>query len=349
MTGHPRYQGLRRNAVRVATALLVAAPLLTAAPSAAGTAAAPPGGAAPGTARVDDTLAFLEGISGTSTVSGQHNKEPNSDPARHTRRVFDITGEYPGLWGGDFLFASSDVEARQTMVDEAAHQWGNGAIVTLTWHVCPPTQGSSCSWEDGVMSSLDDGQWAELITDGSPLNRAWKARLDEAVPYLRQLESQGVEVVWRPLHEMNDPWAWWGGRPGEDGSAELFRITHDHLTGERGLTNLVSNWNVKDVDVDSIGDYWPGDEYVDIASIDIWMKNQPSAQDYAAMREVAGGRPIALGEVGQVPGVETLEAQPDWVYFMTWPEYLDDKDLNPDSHVQRTYYDGRVLVLREMP
>lgn len=34
---------------------------------------------------------------------------------------------------------------------------------------------------------------------------------------------------------------------------------------------------------------------------------------------------------------------------MTWPEYLDDKGLNPGSHVQRTYHDGRVLVLREMP
>ncbi|MFD6096000.1 glycosyl hydrolase [Nocardiopsis flavescens] len=230
------------------------------------------------------------------------------------------------------------------MVDEAGHQWGNGAIVTLIWHVCPRTQSSSCSWEDGVMPSLDDGQWAELITDGSPLDRAWKARLDEAVPNLRQLESQGVETVWRPLHETNDPWAWWGGGPGEDGSAELFRITHDHLTGERGVTNLVSNWDVKDVD--SIGDYRPGGEYV---GIDIWMKNQPSAQDYAAMREVAGDRPIALGEVGQVPGVETLEAQPDRVYFMTWPEYLDDKGLNPGSHVQQTYHDGPVLVLREMP
>lgn len=84
------------------------------------------------------------------------------------------------------------------MVDEAAHQWGNGAIVTLIWHVCPPTQGSSCSWEDGVMPSLDDGQWAELITDGSPLDRAWTARLDEAVPTCANWSHKG--------------WRWCGAR-----------------------------------------------------------------------------------------------------------------------------------------
>ena len=49
------------------------------------------------------------------------------------------------------------------------------------------------------------------------------------MPYLQQLKDAGVPVLFRPLHEMNEGWAWWGGRPGADGSAKLYQITHDYL------------------------------------------------------------------------------------------------------------------------
>ncbi|OZM71958.1 glycosyl hydrolase [Amycolatopsis antarctica] len=321
-------------------AAVVVTALATAATLAAGTAPATAGDPS-----VTGTLDYLRSISGTGTIAGQHNKEPNSDPARWTRRVHEITGDHPGLWGGDFLFAQDDVDNRPTMVDQAVNEWANGAVVTLTWHVCPPTQGTSCTWEDGVTSSLSEEQWGELMTDGSPLNQAWKARLDEAVPYLRELRDAGVQVLWRPLHEMNEGWSWWGGRPGPEGSAGLYRITHDYLTGRQGLDNLIWNWNVKDVEIGSIGDYWPGDELVDVASLDIWAKDEPSTEDYEAMRAVAGDRPIALGEVGRVPRPETLDAQPLWTYFMVWAEYLDTTE---PAELQRTYWDDRVLVLDEL-
>ncbi|GAB2670205.1 hypothetical protein GCM10027271_32990 [Saccharopolyspora gloriosae] len=290
------------------------------------------------------TLDYLRAVSGTNTISGQHNKEPLSNPTHWTQQVHDITGDYPGLWGGDLLFSEADVRDRQNLVDEAINQWNNGALVSLTWHVCPPTQGSSCTWDDGVRAELSDEQWQELITDGTPLNEAWKARLDEAVPYLRQLQDAGVQVLWRPLHEINDGWSWWGGRPGPDGSAALYRITHEHLTGQ-GLTSLVWNWNVKDSDISDLGAYLPADEQVDVASIDIWEKAAPTDADYQAMLAVAGDRPIALGEVGTAPTPELLDAQPGWTYFMLWAEYLDDHD---PAELQRTYWDDRVLVLDEM-
>lgn len=50
-----------------------------------------------------DPLEYLKSISGTTTLSGQHNKEPLSDPTRWTQKIHDITGDHPGLWGGDFL------------------------------------------------------------------------------------------------------------------------------------------------------------------------------------------------------------------------------------------------------
>jgi len=80
-----------------------------------------------------EVLEYLSYISGTRTASGQHNREPNSDPTKWTRVVRDITGLYPGLWGGDFLFLPDDVRNRQFMVDEAIRQWNAGSLVALTW------------------------------------------------------------------------------------------------------------------------------------------------------------------------------------------------------------------------
>jgi len=302
-----------------------------------------PAQAFPATSRTA-LLGYLSGISGQHTLSGQHNREPNSDPTRYTRTAQAITGQTPGLWGGDFLFLPADVAARQTMVDEAVRQWQGGSVVALTWHMCPPTGGPTCGWDSGgVLSHLSDPQWNELVADGTPLNNAFKRRLDEAVPYLRQLQNAGVPVLWRPIHEMNEGWSWWGGRPGANGSRKLYQITHDYLAGAQGLTNLVWVWNVKDVNMGGIGSYWPGGSAVDVASLDVWVNMEPSASDYQAMLAVAGGKPIALAEVGRVPSPSLMNAQPRWAWWMVWAEWLTDPAYNTNAAVQASYFSPRVL------
>lgn len=289
----------------------------------------------------DELVSYLERLSGSGsgTISGQHNREPNSDPSKWTRTARDITGKYPGLWGGDFLFLPDDVQHRQNMIDEAKNQAWAGSLVTLTWHACPPTVGETCNWNsDGILSHLNDNQWNDLIYEGGNLYNQWRKRIDTIVPYLRQLESEGIQVLFRPIHEMNDGWSWWGGRAGSEGSRKLYQNTHHYMTHIVGLTNLVWVWCVKDMNMDSIGDYWPGANYVDVASLDMWMKQQPTDSDYNKMIQVASGRPIALGEVGSLPNPTTISRQPRWAWFMVWAEYLKDQSYNTDNSVKNTVY-----------
>lgn len=122
-----------------------------------------------------DVIQYLRGISGSYTISGQHNREPNYDPTLWTRIAHDITGVNPGLWGGDFLFLPDDVRDRQIIINEAIAQWNAGSLVALTWHVCPPTVGETCNWDsDGILSWLNDDQWNDLVTEGGNLNTRWK-------------------------------------------------------------------------------------------------------------------------------------------------------------------------------
>jgi len=173
--------------------------------------------------------------------------------------------------------------------------------------------------------------------------------MDAIVPYLRQLEHAGVVAIFRPIHEMNEGWSWWGGRPGPYGSRELYRFTYWYFVEYYGLHNMIWTWNVKDVGMNSIADYWPGNEYVDVVSLDVWMKAFPSADDYQQILTVAGGKPIALAEVAAIPSPSVMSAQPRWVWWMVWAEYLKDEAFNTDESVKEAYYMPRTLRQGDIP
>ncbi len=213
------------------------------------------------------TLNYLYGISGQNILSGQHNDQKafHGDPtgaSYWTDEVHKVTGKYPALYGADFGFHDQSSK-RWSVTYEAEKQWNSGAVVNFMWHACPPTQTEPCNWDGGVKSSLDATQWPDLITEGGTLNTIWKTRIDEIVaPYLQYLEDKGVEVLWRPFHEQNQTVFWWNSGGAENTKA-LWKLTHDYMTNDLGLTNLIWTWNVQDIH-SSYAQYNPGDEYFDM-------------------------------------------------------------------------------------
>ncbi len=296
-----------------------------------------------------DTLKVLDHlytISGEKILSGQHNREPNSDPDKWTEYIYETTGKYPALWSGDFLFQQSNIDNRWTMIYEAKEQWDKGAVINLMWHACPPDQDEPCDWDPGVINAqLDDNQWNELITDGTDLNNEWKKRMDDIAVYLQYLEDNEVEVLFRPLHEMNQGKFWWGGRPGTNGTAELYRITHNYFTNEKGLSNLIWVWNMQDLSWDFEA-YNPGDDYWDVFTFDIYDSGFDVSW-YNYILEIVGEKPMAIGECMKLPTADMLESQPRWVFFMSWAELVQSH--NTIQEIRNIYNNSRVITRDEMP
>ena len=269
-------------------------------------------------------LAYLDSISGKATITGQHNY-PN-DGSRWTDMAYDLTGKYPGLFGEDFGFSAGDdkdsVLSRPAMIEEVERQYRNGAVIALTWHEVRPTDDEPVTFRDSVQGHLTDYEWKELLTPGSPLNNRWCAQVDVIAGYLRQLRDAHVPVLFRAYHEMNGNWFWWGGRPGKDGSAALYRMIYDRFVNVHHLDNLVWVWNVNAPNPGwpPIADYYPGPQFTDVVTMDIYGEFK---QDYyQSMIDLAAGKPIALAEVGGMPSLEVLDRQPRWTYFMTWSEFI---------------------------
>jgi len=299
-----------------------------------------------GTATGFQTLDYLYSISGKKTLAGQHNREPNAQPALWTEYIKETTGQYPALWSGDFLFQQENIDNRWTMIYEAERQWKNGAVVNLMWHACPPDEEEPCDWDPGVLNApLDDEQWEALLTEGTDLNARWKTRMDDIAVYLQYLEDNGVEVLFRPLHEMNQGKFWWGGRPGPDGTAKLYRYVHDYFTQVKGLSNLIWVWDMQDLSRD-FEDYNPGDDYWDVFAFDIYDQGFTSSW-YMDIRSLVGDKPMAIGECSKLPSSAVLASQPRWVFFMPWAELV--KEANTTEAIQTLYHNPRVITLDEMP
>jgi mannan endo-1,4-beta-mannosidase len=289
-------------------------------------------------------LAYLDSISGKATIAGQHNY-PNVG-ARWTDMAYDLTAKYPGLFGGDFGFSGGEdkdsVLSRPAMIAEAERQYRNGAVVTLTWHEVRPTDDEPVTFHGSVQGHLTDAEWKELLTPGSPLNLRWQAQVDVIAGYLKQLQDAHVPVLFRPYHEINGKWFWWGGRPGQDGSVALYRQIYDRFVNVHHLDNLLWAWNVNAPggNAGAIEGYYPGAQYADVVTMDIY--GEFKQEYYTNILALAGDKPIALGEVGGLPSPEVLQKQPRWAYFMCWSEFIQEH--NPLDLVIAVYHAPMVLT-----
>ncbi len=275
-------------------------------------------------------LAEIYAQSGNGTWTGQHSYPLYGDT--YVERVENLTGSHPVVFGQDFGYSKPEsldgINFRQRTVDNAKKWHARGAIITLMWHAVPPTIDSNYTiWkgENGIQSKLTDEQWNDLLTDGTEINTRWKAQVDVIAFFLRQLQDENIPVIWRPYHEMNGEWFWWGYRTGDKGYRALYRMLYDRLTNYHHLNNLLWVFNGNELGSQNVKDYdgfYPGHDVVDILATDIYNNNYQQ-RDYDELLRLGEGKPIAWGECGKLPTPQIVREQPKWVWFMCWSEYLE--------------------------
>jgi mannan endo-1,4-beta-mannosidase len=290
-------------------------------------------------------LARIQALSGDSILAGQH--DYNSGLGEWSDRVESLTGKRPVVWGTDFYWSGGE-DPGPRVVEEAIRRHRAGHIVTLMWHVGRPVDDPPYPWAESVQAELTDAEWMELTTPGTALHGRWLDQVDRVAGHLARLRDAGVPVLWRPYHEMNGVWFWWGDRPGPDGFPKLYRMLFERLTRHHDLDNLVWVWNAnapRDIPHDqafAYDDFFPGHDVVDILATDVYHFDYEQ-KDYELLLELADGKPVALGEVGQLPKPEILDAQPAWAWFMVWSSWLES--ANSPERVRAVYGYPRTATL----
>lgn len=291
-------------------------------------------------------------ISGKYILTGQHNYPNIKD--RNSVFAAKYIGKDPVIYSTDWGFErdgnTDSYLARPDIVKEAIRQHRNGAIVTICWHAVPPTADEPVTFRPlpgadpdslaSIQGQLTNQQFQDVLTPGTALYKHWCSQVDSVAKYLKMLQEAHVPVLWRPYHEMNGNWFWWGGRQGTYSTSALYRQLFDRLVNYHKLNNLVWMWNVDRPhnEVMNFRNFYPGIDFFDIASLDVY-HNDFNKNYYDSLLILAKGKPIAFGEVGNPPATEIIEEQPLWASYVVWAGMVRNTSKNKyDKILKNDHY-----------
>lgn len=252
-----------------------------------------------------------------------------------------VNGAVPMVWGGDVAWDADKV------VQMAIDHHKQGYLISITWHAARPFDRGIVNFKQQTQGKFSHEQWEELITEGSEMHKKWLAQVDSIAVYLNQLQIAGVPILWRPYHEMNGEWFWWGARKGDRGFTLLWKMLYDRLTNYHKLNNLIWVWNPNNPRKHPIDNemgyslYYPGDDYVDVLAADVYHREW--FQDtHDQLVELGNEKLIALGEVGELPTSAQLRDYNRYAWFMIWTSFTSDRYNTLDA-LKDVFGDERVI------
>ncbi|KAI1313515.1 carbohydrate-binding module family 35 [Xylaria venustula] len=281
---------------------------------------------------------YLISIYGKNILSGQQD-------ATWADWVTQQVGKTPAVLGIDLIdYSPSRVEhgTTSTTVEDALAHAEKGGIVTVVWHWNAPTglyDTADEPWWSGFYTAATDFDVAAALSDTTNANYTLIIRdIDAIAVQLKRLQDADVPILFRPLHEAEGGWFWWGAK-GPEPCKQLWNLVYDRWTNFHGLDNIVWVWN-------SVSpDWYPGDQVTDVLSTD------PMSAQYNSLIDLGHDtKLIAAAEVGSVPLPAQLQAyQADWVWFCAWgDQFINNEQYNALDTLKSIYNDEYVLTLDEI-
>lgn len=299
-------------------------------------------------------MAYLGELSGKGILTGQHTKTRGMEELRHIEK---ITGKQPALLGFELLAYSPNINYWDTddeCLEEVEGNYGTlqnawawaaqKGIVTLTWHWFSPLGGRSKAF----YARNTEFDASKALVEGTPENRALLSDMDVMAGLLRPFCQAGVPILWRPFHEGDGDWFWWGVK-GAETVKDLWRLMVERFTQKHQLNNLIWVWN------SPVPECYPGDDVVDIISCDMYPPaHQHTAQldKLAQVKSITRQPKIALiGEIGTLPSAEALaQEKAEWVSYMTWcNDFCLTEDFTTNEALREMYEHPWAVTKEKLP
>lgn len=299
-------------------------------------------------------MKYLATNYGKATLSGQF----DLGEANYIRKT---TGEFPAILGTDLMdyspsrveFNSKPRNLTETMVKLGA----KGDLITITWHWNAPTgllnkrftrsdgKQVDASWYRGFYTEATTFDLAKALDTGNEEYKLLLRDVDAIAIELKKYQAAHVPVLWRPLHEAEGGWFWWGAK-GPGPAIALWRLLRERLIEYHALHNLIWVWN------SAKPEWYPGDDQVDIMSIDAYPsdRSDPLSNAWQSLLERFDGKKlIALAEFPGVPDVDRMaKFGTRFSYFTSWTGGLGPRS-EPAERLSAVYRSSRVVTRDELP
>lgn len=282
--------------------------------------------------------ARLHELTGMRTLFG-HQDDPAYDSIR------DTVGKAPGVVGFDLggieALAGHNLDgvAFPAMIRWVREAHAAGSLVTLSWHSVNPLTHGGYGDNRAPLS-------AASVLPGGRVHEKFVKWLDNVAMLIEQLtDASGrlIPLIFRPFHEHNGDWFWWGLGDGSSDSdtppddfVALWQFTLEYIRDVSGLHNLIwalspdrSRIALDDFEAGYLRGY-PGDSFVDVLGVDDYWDAGRSDDDrnpeqlfgdhVATLESVARlgeqrGKLVAQTETGVV-GARVGHVQDPWSGFL---------------------------------
>lgn len=235
-----------------------------------------------------------------------------------TSDMHDVANIHPGLFGLDFNeFGSWN---REALIEKINQNDQAGGIFTLSWHM--PTL-----INDGRGNNSFNDTTAKVvkhILPGGKAHQLFKTKLDSLVTFLKKINN--VPVIFRPFHEHNASWFWWGKKHCSVSEyIQLWRFTIDYLR-RKGVHNLLIAYSPNHISPDYFERY-PGSAYVDILGVDMYFKNRAIDIYEHGLSPLGNWKKNVLWLLSQaekknkIPAVTEFGQEGSW-YENFWTDYM---------------------------
>jgi mannan endo-1,4-beta-mannosidase len=285
---------------------------------------------------------------GKRTLSGQQDLHEHS-------WIHERTGREPAVLALDFMdYSPSRIEhgADPGTATEKAIDWirSGGGVLSYCWHWNAPLglvdQPGGREWYKGFYTKATTFDIRAALSDPEgEAHRLVLRDIDAIAHELRKLAEADVPVLWRPLHEAQGRWFWWGAK-GPEPFVDLWRLLYQRLCEHHDLHNLIWVYSPPGTGI-AATDWYPGDAWVDVVAPDIYAgRNAGMTAEWDTAQRLYGGRKlVALGECGDPPDPELMIALgTHWSWFATWTgPFIRDV---PEDRL-REIFNHESLVTRE--
>jgi mannan endo-1,4-beta-mannosidase len=188
--------------------------------------------------------------------------------------VKSVTGSHPAVVGVDFSglsgYPDSVIERNKAILKKnITDTYNRGGVTTVAWHFNNPVAKGGFYWVDSLSLPA-----VKYIIPGGKAHDQYKKILDNIAGLVKDLKGKDgktIPVIFRPYHEFDGEWFWWG-KPHcttEEFTA-LWRFTVSYLRDTSNVHNILYAFS-PDNKFNTEAEYlerYPGNEWVDMLGMD---------------------------------------------------------------------------------
>lgn len=304
--------------------------------------------------QVRNVLNYLYSIKNNGIITGQHTQ---TVPQEELKYIKEVTGKEPALCGFELLSYSPNVnnnsndEACIIEVENSKNtlqkvwEWAQkGGLITLTWHWFSPIGGRDKSF----YTCNTDFDCERAVIEGTVENKALISDMDYMAGILKEFCNKNIPILWRPFHECDGTWFWWGAKGGKV-AKRLYEIMFYRYNNIHKLNNLIWVWNSADKE------NYIGDDKCDAITLDTYLPAYTYGDyedEYNKLKALTNADKImALGEIGPLLSLEKVrEKNIPWAWYMMWSnDFARTDKFTEKSELIKLYQSDYAITLDKLP